>query len=81
MHPGDDFFADSGADADVTRGQPDGPDADRDERPVIGPKRVSRANGTGARRPPTSAPGRNGTVNNLRDVLSKARATQPPRPR
>ena len=82
MYPGDDFFADSGAEADVARPRPDGDDVDRGaERPVIGPKRVSRANGAGTRRPSTSPPARNGTVNNLRDVLSKARATQAPRAR
>jgi MinD-like ATPase involved in chromosome partitioning or flagellar assembly len=81
MQPGDDFFADSGADADVARGRPDGDDADRAERPTVGPKRVSRANGAGARMPPAPAPARNGAVNNLRDVLTRARATQPPRAR
>lgn len=80
MHPGDDFFSDSDADADVSRGRPQGDGADRAERPVVGPRRPPRANGAGARRPPASA-GKNGTVNNLREVLSRARATQAPRAR
>jgi MinD-like ATPase involved in chromosome partitioning or flagellar assembly len=79
MCPEDDFFADStDAAADANRGERgDGDQLERPERPVVGPVPASRANGAGARRPP-SAPARPGAVGNLRGALSRARATQAP---
>jgi MinD-like ATPase involved in chromosome partitioning or flagellar assembly len=80
MRPEDDFFADAAdAGADAPRRRPDAGDTeDRAARPRVSPAPASRANGAGARRPPAS-PSRSGSVGNLRDVLSRARATQPPR--
>ncbi|MGI9100249.1 MAG: AAA family ATPase [Solirubrobacteraceae bacterium] len=81
MHPEDDFFADAAdAGADAARRRPDdGDTADRPARPRSGPSApANRANGAPVRRPP-AAPARSGSVGNLRDVLSRARATQPPR--
>ncbi len=80
MRPEDDFFSDStDAGTDAARSRPgDGIPADRDERPLpLNRRSASPPNGSRALRTPTSPPRSGG--GNLRDVLSKARASQPQR--
>jgi MinD-like ATPase involved in chromosome partitioning or flagellar assembly len=80
MRPEDDFFSDStDAGTEAARSRPgDAVPAERDELRPLNRRPPSPPNGARATRSPKS-PARPGSVGNLRDVLSKARATQPPR--